>query len=1319
MAFPIFKATLRVQRSSSPKRPVQANHSSAHSAEAQQERAASRAARIPRLTIPGILPVAAYADELKAAIENHPVIIVAGETGSGKTTQLPKLALAAGCGRHGWIGHTQPRRLAARMVATRLAEELGSPLGGAQALVGSKIRFSDQSHPDQLLKVMTDGVLLMELVRDRRLQQYDTLIIDEAHERSLNIDFLLGFLKQLRTQRPDLKIIITSATLDAERFSSFFDGAPVFNIPGKTYPIEFRYNPLYVSTEQKNESIDLAEGIAQGIEELELNGPGDVLVFLPGEREIRETLRYLETRFRNKTLLPLYSRLNMAAQQQIFHPKGGEQRIILATNVAETSLTVPGIRYVIDSGLARIARYLPRQKVERLQVEPIDQASARQRAGRCGRTMPGICIRLYAEDDLLGRSVYPDPEVQRTSLAGVVLKMAALHLGPVESFPWLSPPSGRAITDAYQTLQELGALTEQLECTTLGKALAKLPLEPRIGAMLLAAHDHNVLTEALIILSGHATGDPRERPMEKAQAADQAQKIFVDERSDFLGWLKLWDGIEANSEGKTRRQQQDWFDRHFLNGRRVHEWQAFFDQLAEQLDTLGWSLNPRRDLEEAEVPSSSNAPHSAPKKPHPSQTINHPAQTNTPTNLFIADLHQALLIGLLDWVGQWQPEQQNYMGPRGQRFQIHPSSALKKRKPTWIIAGEHIETTQRFAREIAECDPLWIERVAPHRLSRQYVEPHWDHKTQQPIAFERLSFGQLVLFARRKVRYALIDAIESREVLLRNALAGGQLDCKLPFWLHHQSQLQRLEEWQIRDRSQRALLDEERLYRWYADRIPSTVLDLRDLTKWYEGLNPSEQKSLEWPMEAVVWQSDGLEWQQFPDEWMIDGIAFPLRYCHDPRREDDGVTLDIPLAHLNRIEKRRTSWNVPGLWREIITERIKALPKLYRQRFLPAEQWVTRFLEAVEPYSDTLDTALWQFLRTHLTEWKPEARLPWEKPRPLHLTLGLRILDESGNTLGYFRTFNEAKAQWVDHAEQAFQETVQDKRDTLPPSWEWPTKDIPLELELGSAGNSMLVFPALQPEGDEGVTVHYFETAIMAHSKHQEGVLHLLQRLLKKELEQQIPNLKNASALMLPFRTLADIPSWQNHFAQTILQRAAWGEDEALPRSTAEFDTLRQRTRTRLPAVAQSALQHLQTIGQQYAKLNLAIQALPAGHPVKTIATQRRDILVPSNWIATTPWSNWDDLSRYLEALFRRIQRFQPERDKRNHQNWENWWNRWQSRCQKWTRAGETVPAPLAEFRWNLEELAVSLWAQELKTPYPISFKRIEKMWQDVESVVG
>jgi ATP-dependent helicase HrpA len=1277
-----------------------------------------RAARIPPLAIPEILPVAAYADELRAAIERHPVIIVAGETGSGKTTQLPKLALAAGCGQHGWIGHTQPRRLAARMVAQRLAEELGSPLGGAHALVGSKIRFSDQSHPDHLIKVMTDGVLLMELVRDRRLAQYDTLIIDEAHERSLNIDFLLGFLKTLRHQRPELKIIITSATLDAERFSSFFDGAPVFNIPGKTYPIELLYRPLYSSTEEspssKNESVDLAEGIAKAIEELEEHGRGDTLVFLPGEREIRETLRYLEHRFRHKTLLPLYSRLSMNAQQRIFHPEGGEQRIILATNVAETSLTVPGIRYVVDSGLARIARYLPRQKVERLQIEPIDQASARQRAGRCGRTMPGVCIRLYAESDLLNRPIYPDPEVLRTSLAGAVLKMAALRLGSAESFPWLNAPSGRSISDAYQTLQELGALTDQLECTPLGKALAKLPLEPRVGAMLLAAHDRHVLTEALIILSGHATGDPRERPMEKAQAADQAQKIFVDERSDFLGWLKLWDAIEDHCEGKTRRQQQDWFDRHFLNGRRIHEWQAFFDQLAEQLDTLGWSLNPRHTLQDTSADAtSSTPPHHKHSHPHASR----PPATSSTQQPFIADLHQALLIGLLDWVGQWQPEQQSYLGPRGHRFQIHPSSALKKRKPLWILAGEHIETSQRFAREIAECDPTWIEHVAPQRLSRQYLEPHWDHKTQQPIVFERVSFGQLVLFARRKLRYAPIDPEQAREILLRNALAGGQLVSKLPFWQHHQSQLQRLEEWQIRDRTQRALLDEEALYRWYADRLPASVVDGRSLNHWYENLSAAEQKHLEWPMEAVVWQSDGLEWQQFPDEWIIEGITFPLRYCHDPRREDDGVTLEVPLAHLNRLDERRTSWNVAGLWREIITERLKTLPKAYRQRFTPTEAWVTRFLEAVDPYSEVLDIALWQFLQPHLSEWKPEPRLPWEKARSLHLTLGLRILDESGQTLGYFRDVNEAKAKWVQHAEEAFQNTLHHRPDHIPPSWEWPERDIPTELEWGTAENSMIVFPALQAEGEQGVSVQYFDTLAMAQQKQQEGILHLLHRQLKRELDQHIPQLKNATALMLPFRTLADIATWQDQFTHIILQRAAWGDHEPLPRASTEFDTLKQRTRTRLAAVAQSAQHHLQSIGQQYAKLNLAIQNLANGHPIKSIATQRRDQLLPSDWMISIPWSNKEHIPRYLEALCRRLQRFgdQVDRDKRNHQNWDSWWNRWNGRCQKWTRIGEHVPAPLAEFRWQLEELAVSLWAQELKTPYPISFKRIEKAWQEVE----
>lgn len=1252
-----------------------------------------REARIPALHVPDHLPVAAHAQILIDAIRNHPVVIVAGETGSGKTTQLPKLALAAGCGRSGWIGHTQPRRLAARMVASRLAEELASPLGGAGALVGSKIRFSDHSHPNQLIKVMTDGILLMELVRDRSLKQYDTLIIDEAHERSLNIDFLLGYLKQLQRQRKDLKLIITSATLDAERFSSFFNGAPVLTIPGKTYPVEIRYRS---PVEQK---LDEAEALALAIEECEMEGAGDILVFLPGEREIRENLNYLEARFKSsrlkKQFLPLYSRLNQSAQDRIFHPKGNDLRVILATNVAETSLTVPGIRYVIDTGLARISRYLPRQKVERLQVEPIDQSSARQRAGRCGRTMPGICIRLYSEDDCLNRPLYPDPEVLRTSLAGVILKMSALRLGSVEQFPWLSEPSGRAISEAYQVLQELGALDEQMQCTVLGKALAKLPLEPRLGAMLLAAHDRHVLTEALVILSGQATGDPRERPHDRAQAADQAQKVFLNERSDFLSWLQLWDAIEEHTEGKTRRQQQEWCDRYFLNGRRIHEWQAFFDQLAEQLDTLGWSLNPRHEV------------------------------------LDTTALHQALLIGLLDWVGQWQPEHQSYLGPRGQRFIIHPSSGLKKRKPLWIMTGEQIETTQRFGREVAECDPLWIEKVAAHRLSRQYIEPHWEHKTQQPVAFERVSFGQLVIFARRKVRYAPIDLVASREVLLHDALVGGKLESDLAFWKHHASQLQRLEEWQIRDRSHRALLDDEALYRWYAQRIPEYVYDGRSLKAWYEKLESAEQRALEWPLEAVVWQSDEVQWTQFPDEWRCDGMAFRLRYCFDPKREDDGVSLEVPLAHLNRFTSSALSWNVPGLWREMIAERIKALPKLYRQRFLPPDPWVTRFLEATIPYEEELEIALWAFLRGHVPEWKTQLVSPWERARPTHWMLGIRVLDESGAELGYFRSLDDAKAAFTHQAGQAFQEHIQsvfEMRHT--PSWDFPEEEIPAKLYWSDAGFSvyvgdhgsaehaehMLVFPALQVEGEAGVALQYFETEFLAHCAHKEAVLHLLRFMLKKELQQQLPVLKS-SGWMLAFRSLADVEQWQKALGDMILLRSAWGEDEPLPWKAEAFEQLRQRTRTRLPAVTQSAMRYLQNIAETYARLNGLIASL-ASSPFKQVVTKRRDQLLPAEWLSVMPWGVWAELPRYLEALCRRIQRFpdQRDRDTRQHQNWESWWNRWQGTAQKWERTGAPIPQELAVFRWQLEECAVSLWAQELKTPYPVSFKRIEKTWEKIKA---
>ncbi len=861
---------------------------------ASRERANSRAAAVPRIDYPPELPVSERRDDIAAAIRDHQVVIVCGETGSGKTTQLPKICLELQRGVRGLIGHTQPRRIAARSVAARIAQELRVPLG---TVVGFKVRFTDRTGDGTCVKVMTDGILLAETQRDRLLAAYDTIIVDEAHERSLNIDFLLGYLKQLLLRRPDLKVIVTSATLDAERFARHFGEsgrpAPVIQVSGRTYPVEMRYRPL--AGDKGDDEEPLEEAIVGAAEDLWRTAPGDILVFLPGEREIRETADLLRGSLARRPyasaveILPLYARLSVTEQQRVFAPSRG-RRIVLATNVAETSLTVPGIHYVIDSGMARMRRYSLRNKVTLLQIEKIAQASAEQRAGRCGRIAAGICVRLYSEEDFAARPRFTDPEILRSSLASVILRMAALDLGDVAAFPFLEPPGTRAIADGYQLLHELSAVDGSRKLTALGRELAQLPVDPRIGRMILAGREQGCLAEALVIASALAVPDPRERPLEKQQAADQAHLRFRDERSDFLSLIALWQFFaDAQGEGLSHRRLVEHCRAHFVSYLRLIEWRDLHRQLAEQVRELGWRF--------AE------------------------ALPETIDEARYATIHRALLAGLLSNIGDKAEDapvrEQNYLGARGIRFFLHPGSGLARKGPKWVLAAELTETTRLYARCAAKIEPEWVEAVAGDLVEKTHFDPRWDKERGEVVANERVTLFGLTLVPRRRVSYGAIAPAAAREIFIREALVAGEVETKARFFTHNQRLVAEVAELEHKARRQDVLVDEETIYAFYAERIPDSICTAAAFERWRRDAEAAEPRRLFMTREALMRHAAAaVTEEQFPEFIDMAGARLPLKYRFAPGQPFDGLTLTVPLALLNQLDGARLSWLVPGMIRE-------------------------------------------------------------------------------------------------------------------------------------------------------------------------------------------------------------------------------------------------------------------------------------------------------------------------------------------------------------------------------------------------------------------
>jgi len=1279
-----------------------------------QQKYQQRLASLPKPEYPLELPVSSRRDEISEAIKKNQVVIVCGETGSGKTTQLPKICLELGRGVSGLIGHTQPRRIAARSVASRIAQELQSPLG---EVVGYKVRFNDKLSESSYIKLMTDGILLAETQGDKFLNAYDTIIIDEAHERSLNIDFLLGYLKQLLPKRPDLKIIVTSATIDADRFSKHFNDAPVIEVSGRTYPVEIRYRPLgkagfraKESADAENAQFDLEDetifGIArkaktearwleeddeeEAIEEAILDaaddllrqGDGDILVFLPGEREIRDVADHLRkyqgrsAKLKHIEVLPLFARLSIEDQQKIFKPHS-LRRIVLATNVAETSLTVPGIKYVIDAGLARVNRYSPRAKVEQLQIEKISQAAAKQRAGRCGRVSNGICVRLYSEEDFNGRYEFTEPEILRSSLAAVILRMAALRLGDVTEFPFIEAPSSRLIADGYLLLQELGAVNAQRQITETGLQLAKLPLDPRVGRMILAAKREHCLKEILIIASVLSIQDPRERPMDKREAADQAHSKFAADSSDFMGYLKLWDFFD--NALKTKKSNKDLLNQchsNFLSFLRLKEWRELHGQLLEIVEEMGFKRNEKEATYE--------------------------------------QVHKALLAGLLGNIGFKDGESESYAGARGIRFHIAPGSSLKKARPKWVIAAELVDTSKLYARCVAKIEPDWIEPLARGLSESQYSDPRWDRKMGMVNAWERVSLYGLTIIPKRRVHYGPINPKESREIFIREALANGEFDTRAAFFIANEKLIAEVEELEHKARRQDVLIDEHQLFAFYDSKIPADIFNAASFEKWRmdaEKLNP---RLLYLTRDDLMRHgADAVTAVQFPEKILLDGVEISLKYRFEPGHVLDGVTAAVPLALLNQLDPMPTEWLVPGMLREKLTYLIKVLPKTYRRVCVPVPEFVTGFLGYIEnkPMAPLLETlAAYIQQKTTLKISKEDWSL---SEIPPHHLMNFSVLDDAGRELAMGRDWNSLKKQLGSAAQLTFRNTSPSIEKTGLKQWDFG--DLPRTLSFERDGLKVTGYPALEDD-IEAVSVRLFDTESEAELSHRKGVCRLMRFELKEQIKQLEKSLPNFNQYALSLRNIMSPEELREDMLIAIADRAFIGEDE-LPRTNADFMKLKARARTRLPAVTEAVARQAQAITTEYQLLMNQQAKMPA-----TINRLKRDLdtqvsfLVYKGCFSQTPWEYLQQIPRYLKALRLRIEKqpANPERDGKNAASIGLIWQKWQDKINQINASGRLIPRALQDYRWLIEELRVSLFAQELKTPFPVSIKRLEKTWQDL-----
>ncbi len=1311
----------------------------------------TRKDHLPRPDFPDELPVSQKRGEIAAAIGANQVIIVCGETGSGKTTQLPKICLELGRGVAGLIGHTQPRRLAARATAGRIAQELKSELG---QVVGYKIRFTDRTSDKSYVKLMTDGILLAETQTDPLLSAYDTIIIDEAHERSLNIDFLLGYLKTLLPRRPDMKLIVTSATLDADRFARHFGSeehpAPVIEVSGRLYPIEIRYRPPLEQNERdksgkssapsrersRAQERDLYDAIVDAVDEAQRCGPGGTLVFLPGEREIREAAEALRKAHHaaGSEILPLFARQSAQEQARIFSP-GSARRVVLATNVAETSLTVPDIRYVVDSGLARIKRYSHRNKVEQLQVEKIAQSAARQRAGRCGRVMDGVCFRLYDESDFEQRDAHTDPEILRSSLAGVILRMKSLRLGAVEEFPFINAPSPRMIADGYQLLTELGAVSddEKRELTPVGRELAHLPLDPKVARMILAARDRGCLAEVLVIAAALSVQDPRERPQENPGAADQAHALFrggeQDQRSEFLWYWNLWKAWAEVQRHESGSKQKVWCRRHFLSYMRMREWRDVHGQLHTLCAEHGWKENQQ------------------------------PAGYET--------IHKALLSGLLGHVGcRIEEDGQGgkggysaaYLGARGIRFWPHPGSALVKKAGKWIVAAELVDTSRLFGRCLARIEPEWLEEVGAHLVKRQAYEPHWSKSAGAVRAWERATLHGLVLYGRRGIGYRDIDPALCRELLIRDGLVQGDIadtaSRAMPFFQHNCRLMAEIERLEHKSRRPDVLVDDALIYAFYDAKLPDEVVDLASLNAWRKTAEKETPKLLYLTREQLMrHDAEGITTERFPAALDVFGQPLKLTYLHQPGEPDDGVTLHVPLAMINQVPAQRCEWLVPGLLGEKAAALLKTVPQKHRHRLQPIAESAAAFVDAAESgdidAAQPLLRALQRFVETRVS-----LKLPVESIRqenlPPHFLMNFRVFDEHGRVLGQSRNLAELRSRYGKQVAERFSamrlampenlksvavaadekpemaepagndngkkttaakapgQTVQPPAAELSGLTGWTFGELPELLEIRVSGRDVIGFPALHDDGGS-VSLRPYDTPEEAGKVHRQGLIRLFALQLKDQVKaiEKLPAIRTTALLFMSFGTEAEL---KTQLVNATLRRVC-----LLDPLPADADAFRNRCLEAKPRVSLVAQEFLRLTGElmsEYASLQKRLNGLKAFPDAAADIQSQLVALLPCSFLELYEWPRLMHFPRYLKAIGVRLDKLRnnPSRDAQLMAEWRSLAQPYERELAMRRKNG-VVDASLDDFRWLLEELRVGLFAQELKTPMPVSVKRLQKIW--------
>ncbi|GGV95863.1 ATP-dependent helicase [Streptomyces gelaticus] len=1245
------------------------------------ERLSLRAARMPAVSYPEQLPVSQKKDEILEAIRDHQVVIVAGETGSGKTTQIPKICMELGRGVRGMIGHTQPRRIAARTVAERVADELRTPLGET---VGWKVRFTDQVNPDAtFVKLMTDGILLAEIQTDRELRAYDTIIIDEAHERSLNIDFLLGYLARLLPRRPDLKVVITSATIDPERFARHFGEAPIVEVSGRTYPVEVRYRPL-LEEEGDDSDRDQITAICDAVDELQTEGPGDILVFLSGEREIRDTADALNKRnLRHTEVLPLYARLSHAEQHRVFQRHTG-RRIVLATNVAETSLTVPGIKYVIDPGNARISRYSHRTKVQRLPIERISQASANQRKGRCGRTSDGICIRLYSEDDFLTRPEFTDPEILRTNLASVILQMTAAGLGDIEKFPFIDPPDHRNIRDGIQLLQELGALDAEEKdpkkrLTQLGRKLSQLPVDPRLARMVIEADRNGCVREVMIIASALSIQDPRERPSEKQTQADQQHARFKDETSDFLAFLNLWRYVREQQKERGSSSFRRMCKQEYLNFLRIREWQDIYAQLRTVVKQMGIQLN------EEDAPEQS--------------------------------VHTSLLAGLLSHIGLKDTEKNEYLGARSAKFAIFPGSALFKKQPRFVMSAELVETSRLWARVNAKVEPEWIEPLAQHLLKRTYSEPHWEKDQAAVMAYERVTLYGVPIVAQRKINFGRIDAETSRDLFIRNALVEGDWRTHHQFFHDNRKLLGEVEELEHRARRRDILVDDETLFDFYDQRIPEHVVSGAHFDSWWKHKRRDEPDALDFERSMLINEKAGaVTKDDYPDSWRQGKLKFKVTYQFEPGADADGVTVHVPLQVLNQVTPEGFDWQIPGLREEVVTELIRSLPKPIRRHYVPAPNYADKFLDRAVPLQEPLPVTLARELQRMVGV--PVSADDFDLGRvPDHLKITFRIVDERRRKVAEDKDLEALKLQLRPKARQALSKAA---AATAGPSGEsiersgltdWTIGTLNRVFETRRAGQPVKAYPALVDQGGT-VAVRLFDTEAEQQQAMWLGTRKLIMlNVPVNPAKFASDKLTNQQKLALSRNPHGSIQALFEDCATAAADRLigahggpAWDEES--------FRKLYDKVRADLVALTEHTVKQVQQVLAAWQACERRLKATSSLVLVNNVTDARDQLaaLMPPGFVTKTGLRRLPDLMRYLVAVDRRLQQMPTavQRDTTRMEKVHEMQDEYAWLLEQMPQ-GRPVPQEVLDIRWMIEELRVSYFAHALGTAYPVSDKRIVK----------